>query len=281
MSESGVGLEWLKLIGVPDLVVTNPVGEPVVVPAAQPALVKAEPPPSETKLVPSPPVAVKEKDQVFVMDAPPKSVTPSAVLHEKEQIARANTPPMPVTPPVIVTPSSVPEKPAGMVVTKFVETEVVKKTESPVPSKSAEVVVTKVVETETKAEKKPESATSAKPAETVVTKVVEAVTKVEEPEPIKKTDTIPVLVSSKSQPALKSEVRTKPSVASFQTAPAEMPIRRDTHVVVIDPSTSKSTPPRLRDKIRKVFVKCGGDKLLRLMIGKPATNVAKAVVGRY
>jgi hypothetical protein len=104
-------------------------------------------------------------------------------------------------------------------------------------------------------------------------------------EPQKKSDKVPVLIATKSAPELQQgshEVQARPSTLSFQSAPAETYVRRDTHVVIIDPAVNEQPKRTWTDRVRKFWVsKLGGKFILRMLLGPQGSNVATAVVSRY
>lgn len=69
----------------------------------------------------------------------------------------------------------------------------------------------------------------------------------------------------------------RPPARAMRSAPPGL----ERHVVVIDAVTEKLKARKMKDKIRRTFVRVGGRHVLHLMIGKPGANVATAVVGRY
>ncbi|CAD0113051.1 unnamed protein product [Aureobasidium uvarum] len=73
----------------------------------------------------------------------------------------------------------------------------------------------------------------------------------------KKSDKVPVLIATRSAPELQQdshELQARPSVLSFRSAPPDTFVRRDTHVVVIDPAVNEQPKRHWRDKVRKFWV---------------------------
>lgn len=226
----------------------------------------------------------------------------------------------PPAPPILVAapesippPSSpvilVPEKPASPVISpapvviKEVESVPAQAapTSTPAPASPIPVIVEKVKETQPPTSPPASTATvvessaqstnaSAAPIVPVITKAPTAIAAIGRSdtatyEPQKKSDKVPVLIATRSAPELQQdshELHARPSTLSFVSAPPETFVRRDTHVVVIDPAVNEQQKRHWRDRIRKFWVsKLGGRFFLRLLLGQQGSNVATAVVSRY
>ncbi|KAG9688054.1 hypothetical protein KCU95_g14493, partial [Aureobasidium melanogenum] len=255
------------------IVVTSHEGSVVAVPAAEPTLEKAVTPPAADPKPPSPPPAPPVVVAVPETIPPPASpvVSPAPVIIQQVEPISAQAPaPAPVSPSTVVVekvkeapPAPSPTAPAPAVVV----------VESPAPSSpivtttaSTAPVVPLIVKTSTAEATIGRSDTAAH-------------------EPQKKSDKVPVLIATRSAPELQQgshEVQARPSVLSFRSAPPDTFVRRDTHVVVIDPSVNEHPKRHWRDRVRRFWVsKLGGRFLLRLLLGEQGSNVATAVVSRY
>ncbi|KAG9949119.1 hypothetical protein KCU85_g4622, partial [Aureobasidium melanogenum] len=244
------------------IVVTSHEGSVVAVPAAEPTLEKAVTPPA-------PPVVVAVPETI-----PPASpvVSPAPVIIQQVEPISAQAAPAPA-----------PVSPSTVVVEKVKET-------PPAPSPTAPA--REVVVVESPAPSSPIITTTASTAPVVPllvkTSTAEATigrSDTATHEPQKKSDKVPVLIATRSAPELQQgshEVQARPSVLSFRSAPPDTFVRRDTHVVVIDPSVNEHPKRHWRDKIRRFWVsKLGGRFFLRLLLGEQGSNVATAVVSRY
>ncbi|KAI5273250.1 hypothetical protein E4T47_03405 [Aureobasidium subglaciale] len=263
------------------LVVTSHEGSVVAVPAAESTLEKAVTPPASEPRPPSPPPAPPVVIIAHEPLPPPSpsliaaavDVSPPAspviapipvVVQQVEPISTQTThveaPPAPI---VVSTPSSPSVSPRVII-------------ESPTPMSPAPASPVIVAA--------PSSTTPA-PIVPLAAAPIASIQRVETTTQ-GRTDRVPVLVASKSSPELQQEaheVRARPSFLSFRSMPSDTFIRRDTHVVVVDPVDEGSHPKRhWRDKVRKFWVsKLGGRLFLRFLLGEQGSNVATAVVSRY
>ncbi|KAI4730770.1 hypothetical protein E4T49_01236 [Aureobasidium sp. EXF-10728] len=254
------------------IVVTSHEGSVVAVPAADPTLQKAVTPPASDPKPPSPPpappVVVAAPESVPSPASPVISPAPVVVEKVKEAPPAApvptSVPASAPSPPQSASPAPAPASPTTIVVEK------VKTPPPPPPSAPAVVAV--------------ESATASSP---VVVTADAAIGRSDTAthEPQKKSDKVPVLIATRSAPELQQdshELQARPSVLSFHSAPPDTIVRRDTHVVVIDPAVNEHPKRHWRDKVRKFWVsKLGGRFFLRLLLGEQGSNVATAVVSRY
>lgn len=260
-----------------DIVVTSHEGFVVAVPAAEPTLENAVTPPAAEPKPPSPPpapptiVAAPEpvpppSSPVAVVPEPPASpvVPPAPIVFQQVE---------PVSAQAASTPAPAPASPTPVIAEKSNET-----LPPASPPASAAVVV------------EPPAPSSPGPIALLATKTLTADAAIGRSdtatfEPQKKSDKVPVLIATRSAPELQQdshEVQARPSTLSFQSAPPETYVRRDTHVVVIDPAVNEEPKRHWRDRVRKFWVsKLGGRFFLRVLLGHQGSNVATAVVSRY
>ncbi|KAG9688462.1 hypothetical protein KCU95_g10355, partial [Aureobasidium melanogenum] len=256
------------------IVVTSHEGSVVAVPAAEPTLEKAVTPPAADPKPPSPPPAppvVVAVPETIPQPASPV-ISPASVIVQQVEPVSAQAAPAPA-----------PASPTTVVVETVKETPPAPSTTTPSPA---------VVVVEPPAPSSPIITTTA-PTAPVVPLVMKTSTAeatigrsdTATHEPQKKSDKVPVLIATRSAPELQQdshELQARPSVLSFRSAPPDTFVRRDTHVVVIDPSVNEHPKRHWRDKVRRFWVsKLGGRFFLRLLLGEQGSNVATAVVSRY
>ncbi|KAG9552651.1 hypothetical protein KCU71_g15246, partial [Aureobasidium melanogenum] len=255
------------------IVVTSHEGSVVAVPAAEPTLEKAVTPPAADPKPPSPPpappVVVAVPEAIPQPASPVTSPAPVIV----QQVEPVSAQAAPASAPAPVSPTTV-------VVEKVTETPPAPSTTAPTPA---------VVVVEPPAPLSPIITPTAPVVPlTMKTSTAEATigrSDTATHEPQKKSDKVPVLIATRSAPELQQDshdLQARPSVLSFRSAPPDTFVRRDTHVVVIDPSVNEHTKRHWRDRVRRFWVsKLGGRFFLRLLLGEQGSNVATAVVSRY
>ncbi|KAH0292401.1 hypothetical protein M436DRAFT_78870 [Aureobasidium namibiae CBS 147.97] len=262
------------------IVVTSHEGSVVAVPAAEPTLEKAITPPASESKPPSPPPAPP------ILPAAPEPVPPpsSPVIVVPEQPASPVVSPAPV---IIQQVEPVPAQaaPATTPAPASPTPVIVEKVKEPQPPTLPPVSTAATVESPASSANAPTAPDV--PLMTNTPTVVAAIGRSDTAtfEPQKKSDKVPVLVATRSAPELQQdshEVQTRPSTLSFSSAPPETFVRRNTHVVVIDPAVNEEPKRHWRDRVRKFWVsKLGGRFFLRMLLGHQGSNVATAVVSRY
>ncbi|KAH0152787.1 hypothetical protein KCU67_g9726, partial [Aureobasidium melanogenum] len=252
------------------IVVTSHEGSVVAVPAAEPTLEKAVTPPAADPKPPSPPpappVVVAVPEAILQPASPVTSPAPVIV----QQVEPVSAQAAPASAPAPVSPTTV-------VVEKVKETPPAPSTTAPTPA---------VVVVEPPAPSSP-IITPTAPVVPLIMKTSTAEATIGRSdtathEPQKKSDKVPVLIATRSAPELQQDshdLQARPSVLSFRSAPPDTFVRRDTHVVVIDPSVNEHPKRHWRDRVRRFWVsKLGGRFFLRLLLGEQGSNVATAVV---
>jgi hypothetical protein len=259
---------------IPDIVVTSHEGSVVAVPAAEPTLEKAVTPPGSDPKPPSPPpappIVVAAPEPV-----PPPSYPVVVISEPAASLVVQQVEPAPAQAAPVPAPAPAPASPVLVPVEKTKDTST--PTLPPVP-------IAAVVESPARSSP---IATTAAPAPIVPLPADAVIGRSDTTtyEPQKKSDRVPVLIATKSAPELQQgshEIQARPSTLSFQSAPPETFVRRDTHVVVIDPAVNEQSKRSWTDRVRKFWVsKLGGRFVLRMLLGQQGSNVATAVVSRY
>ncbi|THX19505.1 hypothetical protein D6D17_01270 [Aureobasidium pullulans] len=295
-----------------EIVVTSHEGSVVAVPAAEPTLEKAVTPPASDSKPPSPPPApplvVVAPEPVppptSPVIPPPASpvIPPTPIIQQVEpisaQVSAVQAPPSPTTTIIETTKKEtpIPEVPPAPITVVGAA----KETSAPPSPDAPPTVVIEAVRQDSPPPASPvvvvTSSSSATPAPVVpllVTQTFPAPTIQRSDtatyEPLRSTDRVPVLISTRSAPEIAQpgtneahEIQARPSQMSTRSAPPDVIVRRDTHVVVLNPVDDTQEPRHWRDKVRKFFVtKLGGAHILRFFLGKQASNVTSAVISRY
>ncbi|THX17490.1 hypothetical protein D6D13_00791 [Aureobasidium pullulans] len=293
-----------------EIVVTSHEGSVVAVPAAEPTLAKAVTPPASDSQPPSPPPApplvVVAPDPVppptSPVIPPPASpvIPPTPIIQQVEpisaQVSAVQAPPSPTTTIIETTKKETPIPEVPPAPTTVVGA--AKETSAPPSPDAPPTVVIEAVRQDSPPPASPvvvvTSSSSATPAPVVPLLVTQTAPIIQRSdtatyEPLRSTDRVPVLVSTRSAPEIAQpgtneahEIQARPSQMSTRSAPPDVIVRRDTHVVVLNPVDDTQEPRHWRDKVRKFFVtKLGGAHILRFFLGKQASNVTSAVISRY